>query len=113
MAIEIVDFPIKNGDFPWFSIVMLVYQKATVTNSQKSHGKYQNSIGLMRQQNAGEFSQLVHGEIFRNGIERVFPGNVDAFNQPQWGSLDKTNMVGWIPLNNKYENQGSYSTWVG
>jgi hypothetical protein len=27
--------------------------------------------------------------------------------------LDKTNMVGWIPLNNKYENQGSYSTWVG
>ena len=22
----IVDFPMKNGDFPWFSIVMLVYQ---------------------------------------------------------------------------------------
>ena len=29
MAIEIVDFPIKNGDFHWFSIVMLVYQRVT------------------------------------------------------------------------------------
>jgi hypothetical protein len=27
MAIEIVDLPIKNGDFPWFSIAMLVYQR--------------------------------------------------------------------------------------
>ena len=27
MAIEIVDFPIKNGDFPWFSIAMLVHQR--------------------------------------------------------------------------------------
>jgi len=28
MAIEIVDFPIKNGDFPWLSIVTLVYRRA-------------------------------------------------------------------------------------
>jgi hypothetical protein len=27
MAIEIVSFPIKNGDFPIFSIAMLVYQR--------------------------------------------------------------------------------------
>ena len=28
MAIEIVDLPIKHGDFPW-SIVMLVYQRVS------------------------------------------------------------------------------------
>jgi len=36
MAIEIVDFPIKHGDF---SIVMLVYQRVTLQMVQVMHGK--------------------------------------------------------------------------
>jgi len=33
MAVEIVDFPIQNGDFPCFSIVMLVCQVLSGRNS--------------------------------------------------------------------------------
>ena len=29
MAIEIVDLPIETGDFMWFPIVMLAYQKVS------------------------------------------------------------------------------------
>ena len=36
MAIEIVDFPIKHGDF---SLVILVYQRVTLQMVQVMHGK--------------------------------------------------------------------------
>jgi len=51
---------------------MLVYQKATVTNSQKSHGKYRNSIGLMQQQNAENSPSWFMGRFSETGSNGFF-----------------------------------------
>ena len=69
MAIEIVDFPIKNGDFPWFSIAMLVHQRVVTVcvfsqSSQamegcRRHVKQAASVQFWVSRSSGSWFQMV------------------------------------------------------
>ena len=70
MAIEIVDFPIKNGDFPYSYVA--VHQRVPIKN--------------------GETWRFTYGQIITTSL-RPSPGNHSKGNHPQMGLIQVSEII--------------------